>query len=195
MNHIRGPFCAFIYRTLHFAIHIVVLTSPSRSATHMICLRPAGYDYKQAMIWNAEGSMLRCFSANLWNAETFVLSNHITTFLRPKLLWLWEQISPILMEKILMIQPATFVVCAYQTGCIYKIVGIQWLAGCLAVRTSMLVAFQGKTLCALSHQFVMYYGTKPNNLEVFTARTTPSRDDVQAIIRLTGACWSPGFEN
>ncbi|OQS07504.1 hypothetical protein THRCLA_00481 [Thraustotheca clavata] len=299
-----------------------VLTSPSRSATHMICLRPEGHDYQQAMNWNAEGSMLqvdtlqeadvhsdavkfleagcvgpipdriltymmgKCHlnkhhivnynwvqesvlakrlypeklygfdstytptlasnitlpdivtalqrethlfpnssestpidiwkdvsqnSANLWNAETFVLSNHITTFLRHKMIQAVVAMGANIIntdeENIdeASMQPATFVVCAYQTGRVYtlakqfnkKIVGIQWLAACLAVRTLMPVAFQEPSIRNVLWYPAKQFGSVPGmegmivTLSGFTARTTPSRDDMQAIIRLSGACWLP----
>ncbi|OQR97717.1 hypothetical protein ACHHYP_10085 [Achlya hypogyna] len=297
-----------------------VVSHPSRSATHMICLRPEGKEFLQALNWNAEGAMLgvealadsdvatsgtsflaggcrgsipdcvlkyimgQCQlskhhivsynwvqesvhanrllaenlygfdhkadavaappvvlsdvvmalqrdatlfpppadatpvdiwkdisqnSANQWTSEAFVLAEHIATRLRQRMLQAIQAMG----AKVLVLagddpgamEAATHVVCAYQTGRAYElamtlgkpVVGLQWLAASLALRTLLPMTFEELSIRNVLWYPAKKFGSIPGmeslivTLSGFTARSTPSRDDMQAIIRLTGACWLP----
>ncbi|RHY49321.1 hypothetical protein DYB30_009916 [Aphanomyces astaci] len=135
--------------------------------------------------------------------EVIVFARHIPSSLQVRMRHALEALGAAVLPSHDIVK-ATYVVCGYQSGAEYSaaltlhkpVVSMQWVAACIAakaiVATSPLAtSLVRQTLYAPSR----HHGGIPGmdacviTLSGFSARSSPTRDDIQALVRLSGACY------
>ncbi|ETV79057.1 hypothetical protein H257_07822 [Aphanomyces astaci] len=134
--------------------------------------------------------------------EVIVFARHIPSSLQVRMRHALEALGAAVLPSHDLVK-ATYVVCGYQSGAEYSaaltlhkpVVSMQWVAACIAakaiVATSPPTSLVRQTLYAPSRR----HGGIPGmdacviTLSGFSARSSPTRDDIQALVRLSGACY------
>ncbi|KAF0720789.1 Aste57867_68 [Aphanomyces stellatus] len=142
--------------------------------------------------------------------ETFLLARHIPSAFQLRMTQALEALGATVLppskasDAMIQVPKASYVVCGYQSGDEYAsavklnktIVSMQWVAACIAAKAIVSTASSPNTTLArqalyapsLRHGGIDGMESCVITLSGFSARSNPSRDDIQALIRLTGAC-------
>ncbi|RHY17486.1 hypothetical protein DYB36_009830 [Aphanomyces astaci] len=135
--------------------------------------------------------------------EAIVFARHIPSSLQVRMRHALEALGAAVLPSHDIVK-ATYVVCGYQSGAEYSaaltlhkpVVSMQWVAACIAAKaivamSPLATSLVRQTLYAPSRR----HGGIPGmdacviTLSGFSARSSPTRDDIQALVRLSGACY------
>ncbi|CAK4080974.1 unnamed protein product [Aphanomyces euteiches] len=157
-------------------------------------------------LWKDEAQL----SGDSLAGEIFVLARHIPNHFQQRMAQALEALgaSALMISKgdaMIQVPKATYVVCGYQSGEEFAlatklakpIVSMQWIAACIAAKTIVPTAASSHT--SLVRQILYAPAVRHGGIDGmegcvvtlsgFSARSSPTRDEIQALVRLTGACY------